>query len=678
MGRRSLSDDEIRQIASEEGIDPAYLLAIRDKEGSSDSDVSSAGAKGKFQLLDTTFKALLPSGDINSPVDNARAAARYIKEGLQKTGGDFQKAAAYYYAGPGWQTKVSQSPGKKYGTNPDGSKGISIEDYSRNAAMYAERYSDSGTMAPEEVGDPSLLASSNSTPDKTLSLARQADEQLGKVQSASVTLSDKLKENLSKQVAGVRREGELESTVKLEEFRQQSQKAGENAALLSNLGLNTSDIDPLVAQISTSMVEDYKSAQALRDSINEKKSVGLLDSPLDYLINQFSLPSEIRAHNALIDRIASQKRFVDQTTSFASNVSAVNATKFTSTTMAGAQAAADLLKQKAEDTSLKIEDQLLKTDFDTQYRTLQIIQQRMTNMSILETAEQNRAIKRTQAEAKEAEAERVRLDNNMVNVSAKVLGLDIPDRKTLKNSPKDIQTAVEYIMANGGGIGKDPLEAWQHLARGNPRDMPVTVKYMRDSLDAIKREAQTTVLKDPLNKTANGKQMQEALSTEMAKTFNTYAANPNKSITPTFNETVDNPYHRPAPEVMTKIPDARRLPISKIIDDHTKALPTVPVTDTLIVELAFANVGKYYKNITEAAKDVSTYYQKAVDFNNEKFKFDQFGLPAQMQYKVKGMDLTNPADLTRYYISQEKKKYFKDWARGSMPEQTMDRVPGAN
>jgi hypothetical protein len=667
----TLSEDDIVRIAKEEGVPPEYALAIMRKENSGDSDVSSAGAKGRFQLLPTTFKSVHPDGNIDNPIDNAKAGIRYLKQGLEKNDGDFKKAAAYYYAGPEWESKVKRTPKKKYGTNPDGTAGISIEDYATQAAQFANVSSgqDSSSAAGgTKFGD--LDA-------QLATLGMQADKQLEQVGNASVSLSERIRANIEKQVSSVRKGGELAATVELDKFRQTTAKAGEHAATLTRLGINTSDTDSIVAEISTQLTQDFAQAQELRAAIDEKRSVGLFDNPIEYLVNQFTIKGDIRAHNAIIRRMKSQKQFVDQATGIASAVQQVNSAKFVPISMEGAKASAEILRNKAEADALKIEDQLLKTDFDTQVRTLNVIQSRITNIQGMMAAEDRRGARADRAAADAAKAEAMKLDDQGLQVAGRILGLEVSGRKDVDKMPKDMQAAIEYVKANGGQIGKDPLEAWEMLARGNPDRMPPAIRYQRDILDAAKRQAEATVRGNKVLAAAPVKQRVEALREEMSKVLENAARNPNVSIRPSSDGTVDNPYHIPTHNVMKALPEVRGLPITKVIDNHIKNFPNKPVHDAYILELAYENVGegKVYRDITEAARDVATYYRYGAQFNNQKMKFPGFGMVQQTEYKVGKIDYLRYDQLVKYYLEKKRREFnHPDFGRFSGPGEQFKTV----
>ena len=94
-------DDLIREAARQEQIDPALVRAVVKAESNFDPKaVSPAGAKGLMQLMDSTARSLGVTDSLD-PSQNVAGGAKYLKQLLQRYGGDRTKAVAAYNAGPG-------------------------------------------------------------------------------------------------------------------------------------------------------------------------------------------------------------------------------------------------------------------------------------------------------------------------------------------------------------------------------------------------------------------------------------------------------------------------------------------------------------------------------------------------------------------------------------------------
>ncbi len=103
-------DDELRVAAAREGLDPNLVRAVAKVEsGGNAHAVSRAGAKGLMQLMDGTARSVGVTDSFDA-AQNAAGGAKYLRQMLNRFGGDVTRALAAYNAGPGAVEKYGGVP----------------------------------------------------------------------------------------------------------------------------------------------------------------------------------------------------------------------------------------------------------------------------------------------------------------------------------------------------------------------------------------------------------------------------------------------------------------------------------------------------------------------------------------------------------------------------------------
>jgi len=154
-GTPSAYDAQISAAAAKHGIDPALLKGLIRQESNFDPNATSgAGAQGLTQLMPGTAAGLGVT-DATDPAQAIDGGAKYLKQQLDRFGGDASKALAAYNAGPGAVAK--------YGGVPPYAE---TQNYVTKVLGYAAEYRGTGattTGALPAATTPVSLATSTST-----------------------------------------------------------------------------------------------------------------------------------------------------------------------------------------------------------------------------------------------------------------------------------------------------------------------------------------------------------------------------------------------------------------------------------------------------------------------------------------------------------------------------------
>ena len=627
---------------------------------------SSGGAEGVAQIMPATFAGLKRLGlipetaDIRNPLDNLSAGAVYLKQGLDKFGGDITKAVAFYNTSPkraasgdwlpetkAYVPKVLAKYHEMSGTKP--------------AAPPTSFQAQSTMNTPVDPVEQwqnqaqNLLMSVMATGANRVATGQALDTELAAMRTAN---ADVVTGILDKGVATQIAEGAAADRAATFEKAQ--------AAIMEGLGLSPMQDDNFRGRQLADLSDINAKRSDLRRQIMEKQT-DIFSNPLQWLVNQFTLPQLVNQHNMLVeDQMAKEGEL-----QFRNQVAAGDLTK------AAAIAAQKTAKEIAADAQVKLEQshldanaarsaaagQAVGTILQIQNLNRQEVEDESRLLGIYDTAVQRKiqeeerghrqelfelqkkAMQINIGEDEEKQKEKARVQTILDN-NNKFFGRDFTPTSIKLLRPAEQEKFVAG-QAMDGVIGQDFPSALDFaMTFANP--MKMTDKGQAAFIESLRKEFDTQkgVLtpQDIMGK--KEADIQKEVAGRVGKKFALGAKNVDIGV---YSSGL-NPY-KASYQALSEDKRLATNVVNQIVTTAKSTMELRDLKDGAIISAVATKIAKGEIPLQDAAQQVANYYQAAVAQNEGLYKFEIWHLPKQTAYmaSVPGLmrsELANLADAT--------------------------------
>ena len=556
-----------------------------------------------------------------------------------------------------------------------------------------------------DTASPDILDLINKAAENAVAGAATAKAGINQIQSGMQQSTDSLLTN----ILGGTNQGK--TPLALETELQASLEAQQKNRALYD-ALNNNQGFPALMQEQMGIFQDkLTKAQQLAQSVEDRESVGFFDNPLGFIVNQLYLPDERNALKATLDsanvakqRIADTNQLMQasaisenafkQSLSAAANQSLVEAMQKD----IGAKADAAAITSAGTNARMVMDTfQLYAAELETR-RAQQNAQATKQNLEIARTAEAERKARfddwlRQSAENVDfnnqatrwynlaaAEAKRPQLTSAKISSLLKLGG---PNAESAKNLIFMGQTIEETGRTN---FGATPWTALKTLASlrydindpNRPAGDVIGGAWYGAAQTAGEQAAQAKNLagiKDPI---------------VLERAYNEAAIKSFKENQPVRFSNTENPFIVQAPTAFLDTTPAA-IENTKLWTDVLKPAVASGALKTsnpsVLVDYAISAVQDKKISLGDAAQGIVTYYNSAMQLNNEIRQFEKLGFPPQTQYTVvtdtlrpgvnrflpagvagKTFNFTDLTDVNAYMISRASARVNSNLPADTIPE----------
>lgn len=384
-------------------------------------------------------------------------------------------------------------------------------------------------------------------------------------------------------------------------------------------------------------------AEAKLKEVQEMQSVGFLDNPLAWLVNQVQLPAKIADYQGDANIVNYLQTTIDNSIQTGQNASQFAAKGIPTITTSQAKAEADRLRALAEQNVALADESLAKTNVAFAVHRLAgdisiaNATQNQTNLQL-----QNEHLKYTsminEINLADKHSERLLKAATLIEKLEGTKGLDIILVNYDRTMGHPLGTTTRYtfekfaegqrqniIAIGAGSVGADPFEGminW-YRSRPGPGASPETARffnYLRDSAETISTSNDIQRLDEKQKPAAISKRLKEKIQEDLAA-----------------SSKLGNLFYEMSPTQMIQsgaIPAESHL--AKVLEPFTKQ--TGPIDTNIILEA----INKAYPNPVEAGAVISDYYKRNIILRNSVMNTSLAGITLPDNYKYRKNMMLSP------------------------------------
>jgi hypothetical protein len=430
-------------------------------------------------------------------------------------------------------------------------------------------------------------------------------------------------------------------------------------------------VDPeAIAEVAQRIKLERPKAEEMLAEIQQMQSVGLLDNPLEWFVNQIQMPSKTEPYNRQADKINTLQNTLDTGLKTAQDAATFTNKGLPTITAAQSLAAADIAIQKGKEERFKAEQELasrnvafavqkLSNDINTanltrdmtQLEIQQNIQSYQASITAINLAETDAMRKIKAVELLEKIEKTKGLDVVLANYD-RIMGHP-PGTTTRYNYERSgKEHAINITSIGAGTAGASPFDALVNVSLGRPGpnmapDTRRMFNYLQSHAFTIAGTPEIQRLDGSEKKMVMSKKLQDQVDIDVARAH-----------------VMGTPFYELPPATMLgsgKVPANTRL--FKALEPLTKQ--TGPIRTQDVVE----TIRKEFPNPTEAGQVIAEYYARNITLRNLSMNAQLFGVKLPNMYRVETgfgifskptFDLTKPEEATKYILMEDLVKQSGD------------------